>query len=305
VGQWLEIRNLDSIKPDPDKFPAWSAEIREDLRTEAVMLFKSILEENRPVSEFLTARYTFLNESLARYYGIPDVTGPEFRRVDLKTNERGGILGLGSVMAVSSYPSRTSVVIRGKYILENLLGSPPPPPPPDVPSLNEADIGVKLTLRQQLEKHRADPTCASCHSKMDPLGFALENFDAIGRWRTQDGEFPVDTTGVLPDGTALSGPASLRDALAPKADQLAQCIVEKMLVYSLGRGVSKNDHLNVTDIVEAWKAKEYRMESLVYIMAHSLPFQSRRNESPQDGNAKSVPVQVKPTEKTPSGKAAQ
>jgi hypothetical protein len=279
VGQWLEIRNLDSIKPDPDKFPAWSAEIREAMRTETVMLFESILRENRPVSEFLTARYTFLNEALARFYGIPDVVGNDFRRVELKTEERGGIFGLGSVMAVSSYPSRTSVVIRGKFILDNVLGSPPPPPPADVPALNEDELGVKVSLRQQLEKHRENATCASCHSKMDPLGFALENFDAIGKWRTQDGEFPIDSSGVLPDGTMLNGPGSLREVLAPKTDQLARCIVEKMLIYSLGRGVSEKDRLNVADIMEAWKAKEYRMESLVYVIAHSLPFQSRRDES--------------------------
>ena len=306
VGQWLEIRNLDSIKPDPDKFPAWSAEIKEDMRTEAVMLFESILHENRPVSEFLTARYTFLNESLARYYGIPDVVGPEFRRVELKTDERGGILGLGSVMAVSSYPSRTSVVIRGRFILDNILGSPPPPPPPDVPSLDEASLDMKkMTLRQQMEKHRADPSCMACHAKMDPLGFALENYDAIGRWRTQDGQFPVDTSGVLPDGTTISGPASLREVLAPKTAQLAQCMVQKMLVYSLGRGVDKRDEHNVADIMEAWKGKEYRLESLIYIVAHSLPFQSRRNESDQDGGAASVPSQDKPPGKSPLGKAPQ
>jgi hypothetical protein len=158
-------------------------------------------------------------------------------------------------------------------------------------------------LRQQLEKHRENPTCASCHAKMDPLGFALENFDAIGKWRTQDGEFPVDSSGILPDGTKLDGPASLREVLAPKTDQLAQCIVEKMLVYSLGRGVSKNDHLNVAAIMEAWKAKEYRLESLVYVIAHSLPFQSRRNESAQEAAAKSAPAEAKPTENSPSGKA--
>jgi hypothetical protein len=305
VGQWLEIRNLDSIKPDPDKFPAWSAEIKDAMRTETVMLFESILHENRPVSEFLTARYTFLNESLARFYGIPGVVGPEFRRVELETSERGGILGLGSVMAVSSYPSRTSVVLRGRFILDNVLGSPPPPPPPDVPSLNEDSLGIKLTLRQQMEKHRADPTCAGCHAKMDPLGFALENYDAIGRWRTKDGQFPVDTSGVLPDGTTFDGPASLREALAPKTSQLAQCIVEKMLVYSLGRGVDKSDRRNVADIMDALKGKEYRLESLIYIVAHSLPFQSRHDQSVQDGGAASVPSKGKPTGKSPSGKGPQ
>jgi len=305
VGQWLEIRNLDSIKPDPDKFPAWSAEIKEAMRTETVMLFESILHENRPVSEFLTARYTFLNESLARFYGIPDVVGPEFRRVELNTGERGGILGLGSVMAVSSYPSRTSVVLRGRFILDNILGSPPPPPPPDVPSLNEDSLGIKLTLRQQMEKHRADPNCAGCHAKMDPLGFALENYDAIGHWRTQDGQFPVDTSGVLPDGTTFDGPASLRDVLAPKTSQLAQCMVEKMLIYSLGRGVDKSDRRNVADIMEAWKGKEYRLESLIYIVAHSLPFQSRHDQSVQDADAASAPAKGKPAGKSPSGKGPQ
>jgi len=209
------------------------------------------------------------------------------------------------VMAVSSYPSRTSVVIRGKFILENILGSPPPPPPPDVPALVEVTSGAKLTLRQQMEKHRIDPSCVSCHAKMDPLGFALENYDAIGRWRTRDGDFPVDTTGVLPDGTKFDGPASLRDALAPKTADLAQCMVQKMLVYALGRGVDKNDNRNVADIMEAWKAKEYRLESLVYVVAHSLPFQSRRNESAQEAGAASTSSQLKPAEKSPSGKAPQ
>ena len=185
VGQWLETRNLDSIKPDPDKFPAWSAELKEAMRTETRMLFESILHNNQPVSEFLTARYTFLNAALARFYGIPGVSGPEFRRVELNTDQRGGVLGHGSVLAVSSYPSRTSVVLRGRFILDNILGSPPPPPPANVPSLDEDSVGTKLSLRQQMEKHRADPTCASCHAKMDPLGFALENYDAIGRWRTR------------------------------------------------------------------------------------------------------------------------
>jgi hypothetical protein len=195
AGQWLEIRNLDSIRPDPDKFPAWGPDLKESMRTETRLFFDSVLRENRPISEFLTARYTFLNETLAKHYGIDGVKGPQFRRVELATNQRGGILSQGAVLAVSSYPSRTSVVLRGKYILENILGTPPPPPPPDVPPLDNDAVGTVLSLRQQMEKHRANAICAACHSKMDPLGFALENYDAIGKWREQDGKFPVDSSG--------------------------------------------------------------------------------------------------------------
>jgi mono/diheme cytochrome c family protein len=174
AGQWLEIRNLDSIKPDPQKFPAWTPELRDAMKVETRMFFDWILRENRPISEFIDARYTFLNEMLADYYGIAGVTGPEFRRVDLTTDERGGILSHGSVLAVSSYPTRTSVVIRGKYILQNILGSPPPPPPADVPALDEQAVGTTASLRKQMEVHRTNSVCASCHTRMDPLGFALE-----------------------------------------------------------------------------------------------------------------------------------
>jgi hypothetical protein len=181
----LEIRNLDSVKPDPDRFPEWNAELKEAMRTETRMFFDSILRENRPISDFLTARYTFLNETLARFYGIDAVKGADFRRVELSTEERGGILSQASVLTVSSYPTRTSVVLRGRYVLENILGTPPPPPPANVPPLDEAQAGVVQSLRQQMEQHRANPTCAACHSKMDPLGFALEITtlsESGGRW---------------------------------------------------------------------------------------------------------------------------
>src|SRR5688572_27657302 len=213
AGQWLEIRNLDSIKPDPQKFPAWVPQLRDAMKTETQMFFDSILRENRPIGEFITARYTFLNELLAKYYGIEGVTGPEFRRVDLKTDQRGGVLSQGSVLAVSSYPTRTSVVIRGKYILQNILGTPPPPPPADVPALDEESVGTAASLRQQMEKHRSNAICASCHTRMDPLGFGLENYDAIGKWRTQDGAFPVDSSGVLPSGKSFTTPAEMRAVL--------------------------------------------------------------------------------------------
>ena len=184
------------------------------MRTETTMFFDYILRQNRPMADFLDARYTFLNELLARHYGIEGVKGPEFRKVDLTTDQRGGLLGQAGVLTVSSYATRTSVVIRGKYILQEILGTPPAPPPPDVPPLDEAAVGTSLSLRQQMEKHRANAVCASCHSKMDPLGFGLENYDAVGKWRTLDGKFPVDSSGTLPNGKSFATPAEMRAALA-------------------------------------------------------------------------------------------
>jgi hypothetical protein len=278
AGQWLEVRNLDSIRPDPDKFPDWGPALKEAMRTETRLFFDAILRGNRPISEFLNARYTFLNEPLARLYGIEGVTGPLFRRVELTTDQRGGILGQASVLAVSSYPSRTSVVLRGKYILENVLGTPPPPPPPNVPTLDEDSVGTLLSLRQQMEKHRSNPVCASCHSKMDPLGFALEHYDAIGKWREKDGKFAVDSSGTLPDGQTFDGPAAMRQALSERMPGFAQCLIEKMLVYSLGRGVGPSDRRTVAQIQQNWAAQGYKFQSLIYEVAHSVPFQSRRGE---------------------------
>jgi hypothetical protein len=278
AGQWLETRNLDSVKPDPERFPEWNAELKDAMRTETRLFFDSILRENRPISDFLTARYTFLNERLARFYGIDGVKGADFRRVELSTQERGGLLSQASVLTVSSYPTRTSVVLRGRYVLENILGSPPPPPPANVPPLDEASSGVVQSLRQQMEEHRANPTCAACHSKMDPLGFALENYDAIGKWRTMDGKFAIDTTGSLPDGTRFSGPSDLRQALATRLPQFAEALTRKVLVYALGRGLESYDRRAVNSIVSNWEKREYRFQSLVFEIAHSLPFQSRRGE---------------------------
>ena len=278
AGQWLEIRNLDNIKPDPGKFPAWSPELRDAFKTETRMFFDNMLRENRPIGEFLNARYTYLNEFLAKYYGISGVSGPDFRKVDLNTEERGGILSQGSVLAVSSYPSRTSVVIRGKYILQNILGTPPPPPPPDVPPLDESSVGTAMSLRQQMEKHRANPICASCHSRMDPLGFGLENYDAIGKWRTMDGKFPVDSSGVLPSGKTFSTPLQMREILTGMQGDFARCLTEKMLVYSLGRGLKPYDKRTVDDIDDKLSASGYGFQNLVTEIVHSLPFQSRRGE---------------------------
>lgn len=279
AGQWLEIRNLDSIKPDPQKFPAWGPELRDAMKTETRMFFDTILRENRPISEFIDARYTFLNEQLASHYGIDGVEGPEFRRVNLTTAERGGVLSQGSVLAVSSYPTRTSVVIRGKYILQNILGTPPPPPPADVPPLNEDAVGSVASLRKQMEVHRTNAICASCHSRMDPLGFALENYDAIGKWRTSDGGFPIDSSGVLPGGKKFSSPAEMRQILGERLPDLTKTLTEKLLVYSLGRGLQRYDRPVVNEITRRVAASGYGFQTLVREVVRSLPFQSRRAEA--------------------------
>jgi mono/diheme cytochrome c family protein len=278
AGQWLEIRNLDFVKPDPKKFPEWSPELRDAMRTETTMFFDTVLRENRPISDFLDARYTFLNERLAKFYGIPDITGTDFRRVDLTTDQRGGILGQASVLTVSSYPTRTSVVIRGQYLLGNFLGSPVPPPPAGVPPLDESAVGTAASLRQQMEKHRADPACATCHNKMDPLGFGLENYDGIGHWRTLDGKFPVDASGTLPNGTSFGSPAEMRALLASQLPEFSRCLIEKMLTYALGRGLTPSDRPAVTQINRAMASSGYRFQTLLYEIVHSVPFQMGRGE---------------------------
>jgi len=278
AGQWLEIRNLDAIKPDPQKFPAWGPDLRDAMKAETRMFFDTILRENRPIGEFIDARYTFLNELLAKHYGIEGVSGPEFRRVDLTTPERGGVLTHGSVLAVSSYPTRTSVVIRGKYILQNILGAPPPPPPADVPALDEQAVGTTASLRKQMETHRTNAICASCHARMDPLGFALENYDAIGRWRTMDGGFPVDSTGVLPGGKKFSNSAEMRQILSERVPELTRTLTEKLLIYSLGRGLRRFDRPTVNGITKKVAASGYGFQTLVQEVVKSLPFQSRRAE---------------------------
>lgn len=279
AGQWLEIRNLDVVKPDPQKFPDWTPELRDAMKSETRMFFDYMLRENRPLVEFLDARYTFLNERLAKYYGIEGVKGPEFRKVELTTDQRGGILTQASVLTVSSYPTRTSVVIRGKYVLSNVLGTPPPPPPADVPLLDEAAVGTSASLRQQMEKHRANAVCASCHSRMDPLGFGLENYDGIGKWRTMDGKFPVDSSGVLPSGKSFNGPAELRAILRQDLPEFSRCLVERMLTYALGRGLERYDNRTVDDINKKLAASGYGFQSLIYEIVHSLPFESRRGET--------------------------
>jgi cytochrome c553 len=278
AGQWLETRNLDVQEPDPKRFPDWNAELRDAMKSETRLFFEHILKENRPVSEFLDAKYTFLNERLAKLYGIEGVTGPDFRRVDLNTNQRGGVLGQASVLTVSSYNNRTSPVIRGKYVLSNILGTPPPPPPPDVPNLDEAAVGTAGSLRQQLEKHRENAVCASCHARMDPLGFGLENYDAIGRWRIKDGNFDVDVSGTLPSGKSFSTPAEMKAILVSQLPQFSRTLIEKMMTYALGRGLKTYDSRTVDNINQKLAADGYRFQTLIEQIVESLPFQSRRGE---------------------------
>lgn len=216
---------------------------------------------------------------LAKHYGISGVTGPEFRRVELATDQRSGVFTQGCVLAVSAYPNRTSVVLRGKYLLETVLNAPPPPPPEGIPLLNEEAVGVNQSLRQQMEQHRSDALCASCHSKMDVLGFALENYDATGKWRTQDGKFPIDASGAFPNGKSFDSPAGMKTLLKDSMPVFTRVLAEKMLTYALGRGVEPSDRIAVQELVRATSEHGYRMQSLILGIVYSAPFQQRRGDA--------------------------
>ncbi|MBC8165997.1 MAG: DUF1588 domain-containing protein, partial [Bryobacteraceae bacterium] len=289
AGQWLDTRNLDSVKPDPGKFPEWGPELRDAMKTETRMFFETMLREDRPLPEFLDAKFTFVNDRLAKHYGIEGVTGSEFRRVELPSDQRGGILSQASVLTVSSYPTRTSPVIRGKYVLQNILGAPPPAPPPDVPPLDEGAVGNAGSLRQQMEKHRSNSMCASCHQRMDVLGFGMENYDGIGRWRTADGKFPIDASGTFPNGKSFTSPAEMRVLLKAETPDFARCLTEKMLTYALGRGLERYDRRAVEDIDRKLAAADYRFQTLLHEVIRSLPFQSRRGEAPRSDEGSKSP----------------
>jgi mono/diheme cytochrome c family protein len=271
VGQWLYLRNVHAVLPDPSAFPDFDENLRAALAKETELFVESMLREDRSLLDLLRADYTFLNERLARHYGIPGIHGAEFRRVTVTSDERKGLLGKGSVLTVTSYPNRTSPTLRGKFVLENLLGSPPPPPPPDVPSLKENKDVSRLSMRERMAQHQANPVCASCHVRMDPLGFALESFDGLGRWRSG-----VDASGVLPDGTKIDGPAGLRQVLLDRKDQFAETATERLLTYALGRGLEPYDMPAVRRIVRDASGDEYRWSSLVMGVVRSVPFQMRR-----------------------------
>ena len=264
AGQWLYLRNLGNTHPDPPTFPDFDDNLRRALQRETELFFESVMAEDRSILDLLTADYTFLNERLARHYGIPGIYGDRFRRVAVTDEARRGILGHGSLLTVTSYATRTSPVLRGKWILENLLGSPPPPPPPDVPDLEDAGSAEGLSIRERLEQHRANPACAACHARMDPYGFGLENFDAIGRWRSDGpGGEPIDASDVLPDGTAFNGPSELREAILRRPDSFVETFARKMLTYAAGRGMEYYDAPAVRRIVRAAAAEDYRFSALV------------------------------------------
>src|SRR6185503_14889390 len=241
AGQWLYLRNLAGIQPNSDLFPDFDDNLRQAMRKEAELFFDSIVREDRSVVDLLTAGDTFLNERLARHYGIAGVVGARFRRVTVPEPRRG-LLGKGAILLATSHATTTSPVLRGKWVLDNLLGSPPPAPPPDVPALAETDPAAPRTMREQLERHRANPSCAACHKLMDPIGFALENFDAVGAWRAaSETGAPLDTADVMANGTRIDGVASLRTALAERPEMFVRTFVEKLLVYALGRGLEPED----------------------------------------------------------------
>ena len=278
-GQWLQLRNLDIVRPDKSLFPTYTHKLRDDMRRETELLFADVLRGNRPLTELLTARYSFVNGRLAALYGLSNVRGDEFRKVALKGNTRAGVLGHASVLTLTSDPNRTSPVKRGKYVLDNILGTPPPPPPPNVPELEEAGE-IKGTVREQMAKHSTNAVCASCHKKMDPIGFAFENFDAIGRYRTEDNGAPVDAGGQLDSGESFKNAAELRAIFATKkSDLFIRCVTEKMLTYALGRGLEYYDKRPVDKIIERLDGNDDRSFHLVMGIVESLPFDMKRGEA--------------------------
>ena len=273
--QWFQLRNLEMVAPDKGQFGTFDDELRRDMATETRMFFAAVLSEDRPMLDLIDGDFTFLNGRLARHYGIQSVQGEEFRRVSLEGTPRGGVITQASVLTVTSNPTRTSPVKRGKWIMENILGTPPPDPPADVPMLKEQSV-LTGSLRQRMEQHRKDPTCAVCHQTMDPLGFAMENFDAVGRWRTKDGEYEIDASGVLPDGKSFNGPAELRKTLlAIGREDFAKCVTKKMLTYALGRGMEHSDAGYVDQITGVLTEGEYKFSSLILAIIESDPFQKR------------------------------
>jgi hypothetical protein len=276
AGQWLQVRNLKTLLPNSDEFPDFDDNLRQAFTREMDMFFESVIREDRNVLDLLTADYTFVNERLARHYGVPGIYGSQFRRITLKDDARRGLLGKGSLLAVTSHATRTSPVNRGKWVLENILGTPPAPPPPNVPALKEPEPGAATkTMREQMVAHRANPTCASCHKVMDPIGFAMENFDAVGAWRSHDGGSPIDASGELADGSKVDGVVALRQALVSHPDVFVGALTEKLLTYALGRGLDYPDMPAVRSIVATASRDRYVFSSIVSGIVTSTPFQMR------------------------------
>ncbi len=283
AGQWLQIRNLKLVAPDKKLFPEFDDNLRAAMAKETELFFTDIVRQDRSVLEFLDANFTFINERLARLYGIQGVRGDDFQRVSLKGTHRGGLLTQASVLTVTSTPTRTSPVKRGKWVLENILGAPPPPPPPDVPELKEGkEAALTGTLRQRMEQHRQNPMCAACHARMDPIGFGLENFNGIGEWREKEGDFSLDPAGKLVSGETFNGPDDLRTILMKrKRDDFVHCLTEKMLTYALGRGLEYYDKCAVDQITKRLAKGRYKFSTLIFEIVKSAPFELRRGEEEQ------------------------
>lgn len=296
--QWLQLQRLRGFSPDKELFPQYNPPLQEDMLRETRELFLNVVREDRPLTELIDCNYTFLNERLARHYGIVDtagnlsgkkkekpgqpIRGEPFVRVELQDGSRGGLLTMASVLTVTSNPTRTSPVKRGKWVLEQILGAPPPPPPPNVPELAEQKGGqLTGTLRERMEQHRANPACANCHAKMDPLGFAFENFDAVGRYRSEEDKFPIDPSGELPDGRKFSGPAELKGIILQNKDQFVRCLAEKLLTYALGRGLEYYDQPTIDKIVAAVAQDNYKFSRLAVEIARSDPFRLKRGQESQ------------------------
>ena len=280
ASQWLHLRNLDAITPALRLFPDFDDNLRQAFRDETKYFLESIVREDRSVMDLLHADYTYLNERLAHHYDIPGVFGSRFRRVSLTPDQhRGGLLRQGSILTVTSYATRTSPVIRGNWILENILGTPPPPPPPNVPSLEDNKVDASLSMRERLAEHRANPACASCHNLMDPVGFALENFDAVGRWRQFENGREIDASGGLPDGRILDGVDQLEKGLLERPELFVRTITQKLLTFALGRGVEPFDAPAIRKIIREAKQDNFRLSSLVLGITQSVPFQLRTKAS--------------------------
>jgi hypothetical protein len=276
AGQWLHVRNLQNIAPNTDEFPDFDNDLRDAFRRETELFFGSVVKEDRDVLDLMTADYTFVNERLAKHYGLSGVYGPQFRRDTLTDDARRGLLGKGSVLLATSHADRNAPTLRGKWILENLLGSPPPPPPPNVPPFEQTAGARPRTIRERMEMHRANPACASCHRSMDALGFTLENFNAVGAWRTRDAGTDVNAEGTMADGQPAVGVTGLRTALMKHPDVFVQTLTEKLMTYGLGRGLQEYDMPVVRSVVRDAGTHDRRFSALVMGIVKSAPFQMRR-----------------------------
>jgi cytochrome c553 len=277
TGQWLQLRNMRVMEPDPRVFPDFDESLRDAFMAETELFLESQMRDDRPLMELLTAKYTFVNERLAKFYGFPNVYGSHFRRVTSSDPHRQGLLSQGSILTLTSYSTRTSPVVRGKFLLDNIIGAPPPPPPPNVPPLPDAGKGAQVaaSMRDRMEAHRKNPVCAGCHARMDPLGFAFENFDGIGKWRTREGNTPINASGTFPNGAKFDGPAEFVSALVSQREEFVRTFADKLLTYALGRGAAYYDQPAIRKIVREAAPSEYRWSSVILGIVKSAPFQMR------------------------------